>query len=63
MTKKIYLETFKKYPGSFCFPLLALVGLNPMKSLSSVSLSVHLFVTKFSQDWIIIFSDIVHDDS
>ena len=22
MTKKIYLETFKKYPGSLCFPLL-----------------------------------------
>ena len=23
MTKKIYLETFKKCPGSLCFPLLA----------------------------------------
>ena len=22
MTKKIYLETFKKCPGSLCFPLL-----------------------------------------
>ena len=24
MTKKIYLETFKKCPGSLCFPLLKL---------------------------------------
>ena len=23
MTKKIYVETFKKCPGSVCFPLLA----------------------------------------
>ena len=29
----------------------------------SVCLSVRLFVTNLSQDWIIIFSDIVQDDS
>ena len=42
-----------------------LVGQRPMKSFSSVRLSIRLsvcpFVTKFSQDWIISFSDIVHD--
>ena len=29
----------------------------------SVRLSIHLSITKFSQDWIIVFSDFVHDDS
>ena len=44
-----------------------LVGQCPLKSLSAVFLSVRLFicppVTKVSEDWIIIFSDIVHDDN
>ena len=34
-----------------------------MKSLTSACPSVCPPVTKFSQDWIIIFSDIVHDHS
>ena len=44
-----------------------LVGRRPMTSLSSVCLPARLFVrrsvTKFSENWIIIFSDIIHDDS
>ena len=47
---------FKTY---FFIGRSTLVGQGPMKSLSSVRPSV----TKFSQNWIISFSDIVHDDS
>ena len=43
----------------FYFERLTLVWWRPMKSLSSICPSV----TKFSQDWIISFFDIVRDDS
>ena len=61
----------KKTPSSSfvtSFGRSTLVIRCPVKSLSSVCMSVHLSVcpsiTKFSEDWIIIFfADVVHDDS
>ena len=61
----------KKTPSSSfvtSFGRSTLVIRCPVKSLSSVCMSVHLSVcpsiTKFSEDWVIIFfADVVHDDS
>ena len=44
---------------------ITLVRVSVRLSLSlclSLSVSIRPSVTKFSQDWIIIFSDILHDD-